>query len=59
MKIAGSRIANSIDMEYRKKEMFFRNQVCKKCKNRNTNLCEIRQTIDHQYRCVYYEKEDI
>ena len=59
MKIAGSRIANSIDMEYRRKEDYFKRHYCDKCKNHDTNLCEIRQTIDRQYRCVYYEKEDI
>lgn len=56
MRIKGSRIANSIDNEYRKNERYFRRKYCAHCKNSETNLCEIRYTIDHQLKCVYYEE---
>lgn len=59
MKIAGSRIANNIDMEYQRKLDFFERHNCKLCKNKTTDLCEIRMTKDHQLKCVFYEKEDI
>lgn len=58
MKRLGSRLANNIDMEYRRKEDYFKRHYCDHCKNTLTNLCEIRPTIDHQFKCIYYEKED-
>ena len=36
-------------------------EICPKCKNRETNLCEIRKTnIDgiENIRCCYYENEE-
>ena len=57
MRIKGSRIANSIDNEFRQKEKFFRRKYCDSCKNAETSLCEIRYTIDHQLKCVYYENK--
>ena len=31
--------------------------ICVNCKNRNTDLCEVRKTVDNTFRCIYYEKE--
>lgn len=58
MKIPGSRIANNIDREYQRNVDFYRRHYCTNCKNRETNLCEIRYTIDHLWKCMYYVKED-
>lgn len=59
MKIAGSRLANSIDMEYQRKLDYFKRHYCEKCRNKDTELCELRMAINHQFKCVFYEKEDI
>lgn len=31
--------------------------ICVNCKNRNTDLCDVRWTIGNTLKCVYYEKE--
>lgn len=31
--------------------------LCSNCKNRNTNLCEIRKTINGTLKCCYYVKD--
>lgn len=31
--------------------------LCSNCKNRNTNLCEIRKRIDGTLKCCYYVKD--
>lgn len=32
-------------------------KLCSNCKNRNSDLCEIRKDINGTTKCVYYEKE--
>lgn len=32
--------------------------ICVNCKNRETDLCDVRWTIGNTYRCAYYEKEN-
>lgn len=58
MKIFGSRIASFIDNEFRAKERVFRRNYCDHCANAETSLCEIRNTIDHQLKCVYFKKKE-
>lgn len=31
--------------------------ICSNCKNRKTDLCEVRWTVDNKMRCVYYKKD--
>lgn len=31
--------------------------ICPGCKNRKTDLCEIKHTVDGSVRCIYYEKD--
>lgn len=31
--------------------------VCANCKNRNTDLCEVRKDISDKLKCVYYKRE--
>lgn len=31
--------------------------ICTNCRNRNTDLCEVRKTVNNTFRCIYYEKE--
>jgi len=31
--------------------------LCSNCKNRRTNLCEIRKDIKGTAKCVYYQKD--
>lgn len=31
--------------------------LCINCKNKNTNFCNIRKTIEGTLKCVYYERE--
>lgn len=41
----------------------FQMKHCRYCKNKTTNLCEIRRDIDNNYRCEYeeniYERRNI
>lgn len=30
--------------------------LCKECKNRKTDLCEIRRCINGDVKCTYYER---
>jgi hypothetical protein len=58
-----SRLAQKIDIEYRQRQWFqkelkFRKEFCSCCSNKKTNLCEIRKTIDGEYRCIYFEKAE-
>ena len=32
----------------------YKRRLCKICKNRNTNLCNIVRSIDGKVRCCYY-----
>ena len=32
-------------------------QICSNCKNRKTNLCEIRKDINETLKCSYYTKD--
>ena len=32
-------------------------QICKNCKNKTTNLCEIRKKMDNTIKCENYERE--
>ena len=32
-------------------------EVCANCKNRPTNLCEIKKDINGKAKCMYYEKD--
>ena len=34
----------------------YRDNLCKNCKNKTSNLCEIRQLIDGTVKCIYYER---
>lgn len=36
------------DKEYMEK-------MCKNCKNKKSNLCEIKRLLDNSVNCVYYE----
>lgn len=63
MERKSSIIARNIDMEYRQRKWFqeelkFRKEYCNCCINKKTNLCEIRKTIDGQYRCIYFKKAE-
>lgn len=31
--------------------------LCKNCKNRNADLCNIRRSIKGTLKCIYYEKD--
>ena len=60
----GSIIASQIDEEYRRRnrkkmERDFIEQYCSHCANRNTNLCDIRRTINSNYKCVEYKEEKV
>lgn len=35
----------------------YKKEICSRCKNKNTKLCEIRQCVDGTFRCIYYERE--
>lgn len=35
----------------------YKKEICSRCKNKETNLCEIRQCIDGIYKCIYYQRE--
>lgn len=35
----------------------YKRRLCKICKNRNTNLCNIVRSIDGKAKCYSYEKE--
>lgn len=34
----------------------YKRELCSRCKNRKTDLCEIRRCIDGTYKCIYYER---
>ncbi len=58
----GSKIASIIDKEYQLREQFkkqkdFKKTYCDSCKNRDTYRCDIRMTIDNEYKCTEYEEE--
>ena len=39
----------------------YKNEHCKNCKNRNTDLCEIRISVLNDVvitKCAYYERKD-
>lgn len=36
----------------------YRDNLCKNCKNRTSDLCEIRQLIDGTVKCIYYERAE-
>lgn len=60
----GSIIASQIDEEYRRRnrkkmEREFIETYCAHCANSNTSLCDIRRTINSNYKCVEYEEEDV
>lgn len=42
-----------------KKEEQFKKDYCKRCANKETNLCEIHRTIDGEYKCPYFEPEGL
>ena len=31
--------------------------ICVNCKNRNTDLCDVRKDISDKLKCVYYKRE--
>ena len=35
----------------------YKKEICSRCKNKYTQLCEIRQCVDGTFRCIYYERE--
>lgn len=35
----------------------YKKQICKNCKNKTTDLCEIRKKIDNTIKCKNYERE--
>ena len=57
---------NNIMTEYNKKKYYekkfklekFKKQFCDNCKNKHTNLCEIRYDINNQLSCIYYKNDD-
>lgn len=62
MRRKGSRIATYIDQEYKINKRFkekadFNDQYCVNCLNKETNLCEIRRTIDGELRCIYFKEK--
>ena len=59
----GSSIANEVDNEYKRKQMFvgkrieeYKNRNCSRCKNKNKNICNIVIQVNGKAGCVYYEK---
>lgn len=57
----GSIIASQIDEEYRRRnrlkmEKDFIREYCNHCINRNTALCDIRRTVNNDYKCVEYKE---
>ncbi len=56
--IKGSNIAKQIDMDFRKQMRYKENQYikthCYKCKNKNSNLCNISININGNLRCVEF-----
>lgn len=68
MKRNGSKIADNIVKDFKNENKYkkqlsrtttineFREIHCKYCKNKNTNLCEIRKKINNKYSCIYEEK---
>ena len=62
----GSYIADSIMKEYDRKKRYalykqkteletFKRQNCANCKNKDTNLCEIKRNINKKLQCAYKE----
>ena len=62
--MAGSKIAESIMLEYKKKKQVeekkkrkdlqdFMLKNCTICKNKDTNLCHIVRNIDNKFDCSY------
>lgn len=47
-KIGGYQMKIVSDKEYMEK-------MCKNCKNKKSNLCEIKRLLDNSVNCVYYE----
>ncbi len=35
----------------------YRDNLCKNCKNKTSDLCEIKRLIDGTVKCMYYERE--
>lgn len=57
-----SYIADNIMREYYKRERYkmrneFVKKYCKNCKNKDTDLCNIRYIINSDWRCINYESE--
>jgi hypothetical protein len=56
----GSYLAKVIDEELkrekRRQEMIFKRK-CKRCKNKETDLCHVTQDIEGKLKCVNYEVE--
>ena len=35
----------------------YEKMICPYCKNKDTNLCEIRECIDGTIKCAYYQRD--
>lgn len=62
----GSLIADNIMQDYQRKKRYeanklrseiekFHKENCYNCKNKNTDICEIRKDISGKLKCVYKE----
>lgn len=63
MRRNGSKIASMIDMEYKTKRRYalereYIREHCSKCINKDSYLCDIRQTISGDYKCTEYKEEN-
>lgn len=58
--IHGSNIAKEIDLQYKREQRYrqlqFEKKYCNKCKNFNTNLCNITIDINRNLKCVNFIK---
>lgn len=53
----GSNIAREIDQDYKSRTNEYTRTHCKKCANKNTQLCHIVIRRDGRADCVYYEEK--
>lgn len=58
-----SYISDAIMREYYKRERYkmrndFVKSYCKHCKNKDTSLCDIRYTLNSDWRCQNYDRNE-